>query len=576
MTMHARPAGYVRFRAHAADLDGTLAVTGRPSGEVLAVLARARADGCRMLLVTGRIVAELLGVFADVHEHFDRIVAEDGAVLADRSLSRPLAPRVDEELYRALRTAGASFRRGEVILAGGAEDERLAVEEIRRLGLDHRLVRNRGALMIVPAGITKGRGVIEALADLGVSRHNAIAVGDAENDLSLVRACGLGIAVANAVESLKREADWVLSAENGAGVAELLGGAIFSGERVLDPPRWRVTVGHDRHGAPVQIPSFALNVLVSGPTGSGKSYVAGLLAEQLIRAAYTVLVVDPEGDYEDLRALPGVATMGDDGVLPDPRQVVAMLHHRFGSVVVDLCRHDAGERQAFAERAAPTIHAHRIATGLPHWVLVDEAHGPFADRGLLRHIAQPEAKGFIFVTYHPELLPADVLAEVDVEIILPGASASAVFPVAEPPMFDQLARAGRGHAIVITSGTVSLVTLAARQTPHVRHQHKYVAGRLPTAKRFYFQAGPGAPSDASAANLIELHRELARCHEAVLRHHVAGHDFSRWIREVFQDSALGHTFATIEDQLLDASDGCGDAELARHAFLEAIRSHYLE
>jgi len=182
--------------------------------------------------------------------------------------------------------------------------------------------------------------VIEALADIGVSRHDAIAVGDGENDLSLFRSCALGVAVANAVDSLKRQADWVLSAEDGAGVAELLGGPIFSGEKILDPPRWRITIGHDRCGAPVQIPSFGLTVLISGPTGSGKSYAAGLLAEELIRAAYTVLVLDPEGDYEELRAVPGVATLGDQGGLPDARQVVALLHHRFGSVVVDLSTHD--------------------------------------------------------------------------------------------------------------------------------------------------------------------------------------------------------------------------------------------
>jgi len=207
-------------------------------------------------------------------------------------------------------------------------------------------------------------------------------------------------------------------------------------------------------------------------------------------------------------------------------------------------------------------------------VLVDEAHDPFGDRGALIQIARPDLKGFIFVTYHPELLPAEVLAEVEVEIILPGASTSAALPVDDPSLFDQLARAGRGHAIVITRGKASLVTLAHRQTRHLRHWHKYVAGRLPQPKRFYLHAGPGAPFDASAANLVELHRELARCEEAVLRHHAAGHDFSRWIGEVFADSALAHTFAAIEDELLSSSNDDRDAELARHAFLGAIDSHY--
>ena len=51
--------------------------------------------------------------------------------------------------------------------------------------------------MILPAWVTKGAGMTEALADMGLSRHNAIGVGDAENDHSLLDACEVGAAVAS-------------------------------------------------------------------------------------------------------------------------------------------------------------------------------------------------------------------------------------------------------------------------------------------------------------------------------------------------------------------------------------------
>ena len=46
------------------------------------------------------------------------------------------------------------------------------------------------------------------------------------------------------------------------------------------------------------------NVLVTGDAKSGKSWVAGLLCEQLILHGYCVCVIDPEGDYSSLEGLP--------------------------------------------------------------------------------------------------------------------------------------------------------------------------------------------------------------------------------------------------------------------------------
>jgi hydroxymethylpyrimidine pyrophosphatase-like HAD family hydrolase len=47
-------------------------------------------------------------------------------------------------------------------------------------------------------------------------------VGDAENDQSLLRNAGYGVAVANALELLKDKADWVTASGHGMGVRELI------------------------------------------------------------------------------------------------------------------------------------------------------------------------------------------------------------------------------------------------------------------------------------------------------------------------------------------------------------------
>ena len=152
----------------------------------------------------------------EVEDHVDAVVAENGAVLITPVGVRQLAAPVDRAVSTALSARGVVHRSGQVLLACPAADEPVALEVIRGLGLDCRLVRNRGELMILPAGVTKGSGLREALGDLGLSHHNTIGVGDAENDHSLLDVCEIGVAVANAVDAIRAHADVTLALPDGA------------------------------------------------------------------------------------------------------------------------------------------------------------------------------------------------------------------------------------------------------------------------------------------------------------------------------------------------------------------------
>ena len=194
------------FRAVAIDYDGTLTEGDRPDEGLLAALAEVRASGRKLVLITGRILAELRRIFPDFEERFDVVVAENGAVLHRDGVSRALGAPVPFELDQPLVERGVPFRRGQVLLDCDAVHEVTVFQELHRIGSDCQLVRNRSALMVLPAGISKGSGLFEALGELGVSHHSAIGIGDAENDLSLLEQCELGVAVENAVASLKQRA----------------------------------------------------------------------------------------------------------------------------------------------------------------------------------------------------------------------------------------------------------------------------------------------------------------------------------------------------------------------------------
>jgi hydroxymethylpyrimidine pyrophosphatase-like HAD family hydrolase len=176
------------------------------------------------VLVTGRELADLLRIFPAL-DLFERVVAENGALLyrpTTRELLALAAPP-PEPLVELLRRKGVTpLAVGRVVLATYAEHEALVGEAVQELGLDLQLIRNREALMILPTEIDKGTGLGRALDELAVTTDEVIGIGDAENDETLLGACGYGVAVANAVPVLKARAQFVTAAPGGLGVLELI------------------------------------------------------------------------------------------------------------------------------------------------------------------------------------------------------------------------------------------------------------------------------------------------------------------------------------------------------------------
>ncbi len=62
---------------------------------------------------------------------------------------------------------------------------------------------------ITNASITKATGIQRVLDYYGASIEDSIGIGDSENDIPMIRFCGVGIAMGNAMEAAKKAADWV-------------------------------------------------------------------------------------------------------------------------------------------------------------------------------------------------------------------------------------------------------------------------------------------------------------------------------------------------------------------------------
>jgi hydroxymethylpyrimidine pyrophosphatase-like HAD family hydrolase len=459
---HGVDTGSRYFKAIAIDYDGTLTEGGVPAPSVLAAVRSARATGLRLLLVTGRTLTDLWQVFPDVGEYFDLTVAENGGVLRTAEGHRRLASPVDPELATALHGRGIPVQSGEVIIGCDAVHDAEVFEEIRRLDLDCQLIRNRGALMVVPAGVTKASGLGAGLRELGLSAHSAIAIGDAENDLALLEACELGVAVANAVPVVKQHADLVLDHADGPGITAFLEGPIVRGEQPIHPERWRIRLGTLDDGGPATLPSSQINLLVTGASQSGKSYLAGLITEQLIRLRYSVLVIDPEGDHARLGELPDVLVVGGREGLPTPERLANLLGLRLGSVVADLSFLSREDANRYVREVAPLVERQRVQKGSPHWVVIDEAHGALGEGGAATQYLAPGASGYLLVSYQPWELSGEALGGLDAMIVVAGGQQSGIGNVAKAMagfaggdaarLMSRLEVAGLGRALLATRG----------------------------------------------------------------------------------------------------------------------------
>lgn len=77
-------------------------------------------------------------------------------------------------------------------------------------------------LELMPLGITKGSG-LQALVDmLGISMRDVMAFGDGENDIEMLQAAGIGIAMGNAMAEVKAAADEETDSNNDEGIFKAL------------------------------------------------------------------------------------------------------------------------------------------------------------------------------------------------------------------------------------------------------------------------------------------------------------------------------------------------------------------
>ena len=541
----------------ALDYDGTIARDGRADPLVLEAVKEAQSRGIVVILVTGRILADLQRVLPE-HELFDAIVGENGAVLAlPKTPMRRLTHPPSQGLLDELRARGIALGFGDCIIEAEAAAAPKILEAIRKLELPLVLQFNHSRVMVLPQGINKATGLREALNTLRLSLHNCIGIGDAENDYAMLDACEIGVAVSWGSKALQQIADEVLPGTGPAAVAAYI--REVTAHNKLPPHRAhsrRIILGHDGEGKTVEAAIHGRNILVAGDPRSGKSWITGLFCEELILQGYCLCVIDPEGDYMPLGALPGVVFFGCDELPPPFRNVARALRHPDVSVVIDLSAISHAEKLTYVSELLPMLACLRRTVGLPHWIVVDEAqyflHQPN------EHCIDFELGAYVMSTYQPSQLHPELLQAIETIIVTPLTNPVELEVLAqlcgaqeaEAEWARILGGLGIDEAAVLSrfNGCSDLprsFTITSRRTSHVRHRAKYLEVPMPEERAFVFTCN-GRRFGAPARTLKEFVALQARLPSAALESHAARGDFSRWIRDVFGDEPLAVKIRQVE------------------------------
>lgn len=546
----------MRYHVLACDYDGTLAHHGRVDTDTLAALRRVRDSGRKLILVTGRQLDDLLAVFPDV-DLFDTVVAENGALLYQPAARerKMLGEPPPEQLVAALAARDVTpLSVGEVIVATWEPHETTVMEVIRELGIEWQVVFNKGAVMVLPTGVNKATGLDVALAELGLSPHNTVAVGDAENDHAFLSRCECAVAVANALPMLKERADFVTRGSHGAGVVELIDMLVATDLQELDTrlERHEIMLGSRDDGSAVRVKPYGMNLLFSGTSGSGKSTIATGFLERLAEREYQFCIIDPEGDYQEFA---GAVVLGSRKRAPLVEEVCNFLQEPDQNLIVNLLAIGLENRPSFFDQLFPALLELRTRTGRPHWIVIDEAHHLLPSSWTpTTQIVPQDLSGMMLITVHPDHVSSQLLAETDMFVAVGDAPERSIRAAAEalgeqPPAIPSV-RLEAGEAVAWRrrpDNDSFWFRSIPPKTERRRHLRKYAEGELGPDKSFYFKGRDGT-LNLRAQNLTLFMQIADGLDDTTWMYHLQRGDYSRWLRESIKDPELADEVADIEAQ----------------------------
>jgi HAD superfamily hydrolase (TIGR01484 family) len=548
----------MRYHILTTDYDGTIAENEHVSPETLEALGRLKATGRKLILVTGRELDQLQAIFPE-YTIFDLIVAENGALIYNPSTLKKilLGEKPPESFIQALKDKCVPLSVGHVIVATWEPHQDTVLNAIKAAGLEYQVIFNKGAIMILPPGVNKATGLHAALNELSLSEHNAVAVGDAENDNAMLQASECAVAVNNALPQLKDHADWTTIGERGEGVTELINQIIKDDLLILDQKLLRhyLEIGKRADGTSFQISPYGNNILLAGTSGCGKTTFAAAFIEKLIAKQYQFCLIDPEGDYQDL---PGALTIGDSNQQPLIEHVVKVLTQTAENAIVCFLAIPLSDRPAYFKQLLIALISLRKTSGHPHFIIIDEVHHLLPKQNTKSFNDFPEDFTNIFsITTNPDLLCRDFLERINLVLTMgdsPAKTMASFATLTAEELTLPSQEAFQKEDVLIWQKDVNQISLIKSDIPGrflMRHKRKYASGDM-YSNSFYF-TGPFRKLNLKANNLMTFIQMASGIDDETWLYHLHRHDYSKWFRNSVKDVKLSLRSEAIENNEQNAA-----------------------
>ncbi len=553
----------MRYHILATDYDGTIAAHGRVDESTIEALKKLKQSSRKIILVTGRELEDLEKVFPE-YGMFDLVVAENGALIYDPQTrnEKLLGERPPDTFIQELVHQGVGpISVGRIIVATWEPHQLTVLEAIKNAGLEHQVIFNKGAVMVLPPGINKARGLEAALNDLKVSFHNVVAVGDAENDNAMLQVAECSAAVANALPAVKDLAAIVTGKDHGAGVEQLIYDLIETDLEVTDVnlKKHYLQIGTSENGGYAVSP-YRKGILLAGTSGGGKSTFTSAFLETLIERKYQFCLVDPEGDYIDFA---DTIVIGDADHEPVMDEIINVLSTPSQNAAVCILAIPTDRRPVFFNTLLTKLSDLRTRTGHPHWFVFDEAHhlAPSETESSFFNIPD-NLNNFLLISTNPSFINQTLTKYVSSIIAIgsePGKTLSEFADIKElridPAKIKILER---GEAWVWEPEiSDEVIKIICKKPVHLlkRHKRKYATADMGD-NSFYFK-GPGAKLNLKAHNLVIFKQIADGIDDKTWLFHLKKNEYSAWFRNEIHDEELADLVEAIENADNDAASSKG-------------------
>jgi hypothetical protein len=214
------------IKAIVVDIDGT--ITDMKRNVSLEAVKAIRECPVPVILATGNVIcfvraaAKLLGAS-------DIMIGENGGVILAGFDSRAIvladigrclqAKEYLKTEFPQLESLDETYRKSELAFRRNIDLQK-ARSILAEKFSDLEIIDTNFALHLKNRAVNKGTGVKKIAEIMGLKPENFAAMGDSENDLPMLEASGLRIAVGNAAEELKKSAHYIAKANYGEGAAE--------------------------------------------------------------------------------------------------------------------------------------------------------------------------------------------------------------------------------------------------------------------------------------------------------------------------------------------------------------------